>query len=49
MKTQTEIERSMNHPDLFKSEYPGMSYEEGVKEALEWVVGQISDDEWEYS
>lgn len=30
------------------SEYPGMSYEEGVDEALRWVLGENDNDEWPF-
>jgi hypothetical protein len=29
--------------------YFGMSYEDGIVDALEWVLGYISDDEFEYA
>ena len=32
-----------------QSKYPSMSYEEGVEEALRWVLEDIPDDEFEFT
>lgn len=47
MRTTAEIEIQIGLArDSFEegSRYPGMSYEQGVEDALMWVIGQ-SDDE----
>ena len=47
MKTREEIDKAIgNVPDV--TQYPGMSYEEGVSEALRWVLGEVPDEEFEY-
>lgn len=41
-RTQSEIDEQMNlaaDGENDGSKYPGMSYEQGVKAALEWVTG----------
>jgi len=54
MKTLEEIYEAMDHPKLNEgvdegSCYFGMSYEEGVMEALRWVAGDMEDGEFEYA
>ena len=47
MKTFDEIdERLFKINENTPSEYPGMSYEQGVTEALAWVLGELTDDEF---
>lgn len=47
MKTEQEIEEMCNvATDAVGSlKYPGMTYEEGVQAALDWVLGRFPDDE----
>lgn len=49
MKTAEQIERALRNVPTEGTEYAGMTYEQGVEEALQWVLGEISDDEFEYS
>lgn len=46
MKTKQEIEELLNKFDDQNNSYPGMTYEQGIVEALQWVIGEISDDEF---
>lgn len=46
MKTQREIEDVLQDFDSLKNEYPGMTYEQGIEEALSWVLGDVDDDEF---
>ena len=47
MKTEYEINKILQKLDIIKpSEYPNMSYEQGVEETLMWIIGDISDDEF---
>lgn len=46
MRSREEIDNCMNLTgDAIEegSKYPGMSYEEGVRAALEWVTGDVDD------
>ncbi len=45
MKTQDQIEDilfSIN--ENIPSKYPGMTYEQGITEALAWVLGETDDN-----
>ena len=46
MKTKQEIEKLLENFDSQRSQYPGMTYEQGIEEALQWVLGEITDDEF---
>lgn len=52
MKSQAEIDevlgRVMEQIGQGKSKYGGMTYEEGVDEALRWVTGDNDSDEWPF-
>ena len=49
MKTENEIDEVFrNLPNSNETEYPGMTYEQGIEEALSWVIGDLSDEEFEY-
>jgi hypothetical protein len=47
MRDQEEIDEQINQAmerfDMGRSKFPNMSYEEGVREALEWVTGNSDD------
>jgi len=46
MKSRAEIDDCMDTAGRVieeGSKYPGMSYEEGVRAALEWVTGDVDD------
>ena len=50
MKTEREISDAIsNVDDIGSSQYPGMTYEQGVTEALRWVLGEVPDEEFEYA
>jgi len=46
VKTEKEIEKVLAAFDSQKSQYPGMTYEQGIEEALQWVLGEITDEEF---
>lgn len=47
MKTKDEITKVLDKmDDSGFTQYPGMNYEQGVAEALSWVIGYIPDDEF---
>ena len=47
MKTKEEIEEIYAGGfDPYTSKYPSMNYEQGIDEALLWVLGEISDEEF---
>jgi hypothetical protein len=50
MKTQNEIEQVLSNlpEDPHKTKFASMTYEQGIDEALNWVLGEISDEEFEY-
>jgi hypothetical protein len=49
-KAKDEIERALNNVDTScQTKYPGMTYEQGVEEALTWCLGELEDGEFEYS
>ena len=49
MKDKTEIEDALGNVYTHESNYPAMTYENGVDEALSWVLENIPDEEFEYS
>lgn len=49
MKTKQEIEKVIIALDTFGSKYPGMTYEQGVDEALRWVIEEITDEDFEFA
>lgn len=47
---EKKIEEVINKLDTSSgTKFPGMTYEEGVDEALRWVLGEIPDDEFEFA
>jgi hypothetical protein len=48
MKTKDEIEKILMNIPTGDTNYPGMTYENGVEEALRWVLEEIEDEEFEY-
>jgi hypothetical protein len=49
-KSRDEIERVlMSLPGGGDTKYPGMNYEQGIEEALMWVLGDIGGDEFSYA
>ena len=49
MKTRREIESALKNVDVENPQFHNMTYEQGVEEALMWVLTEIDDDEFEYS
>lgn len=49
-KSRAEIDAVLNRVDDDEpSKYPGMTYEQGISEALLWVLGDLPDEEFEYA
>jgi hypothetical protein len=47
MKDKSQIEKIYDLIDTYKkTKFPGMTYEEGVAEALGWVLEEIPDEEF---
>jgi hypothetical protein len=49
MKTQSDINSVLSKVDIEGTKFPGMTYEDGIEEALLWVLEEIPDDEFEYA
>lgn len=49
MRSKKEVEEALSNVDTEVSEYPGMTYEQGVEETLLWVLGEIESNEFEFS
>ena len=49
MKTKEEIDAVLYKINSDCTKYPGMNYEQGLEEALMWVLGDIPDEEFSYS
>lgn len=49
MRAADELEEVLDRlPPAGSTKYGGMTYEEGVEEALRWVLGEITDEEFTY-
>jgi hypothetical protein len=47
MKTPEEIRKVLDSIDSSgRSKYSGMTYENGIEEALQWALEEIPDDEF---
>lgn len=47
MRSKVEIQEILNNLDVCAPpKFPGMTYENGVDEALMWVLGDIDDDDF---
>ena len=46
MKDLHVIQTVLDKVDTDTNKYPAMSYADGVREALMWVVGEIEDEEF---
>jgi hypothetical protein len=46
MKTEVEIQGVLDDLDTEKTKYAAMTYEQGIEEALMWVLEQLSDEEF---
>ena len=53
MKTRIEIYQALIKllkRDIFnEDDFSGMTYHEGIEEALQWVLEEIPDEEFEFS
>ena len=51
MKCETEITKVLTslEPTGEGTKYHGMTYEQGIEEALLWVLEQIPDEEFEFA
>jgi len=49
MKTQAQIEAALERIPQEGTAYPAMTYEQGVEEALLWVLEEIPNDEFEFA
>ena len=49
MKNEREVRSALDTADDAIPKYFGMTYEDGIKEALGWVLGDIDDTEFEYA
>ena len=48
MKNEQEIKEVLDKVDTTSgTKFSSMTYEQGVEEALSWVLGEISDEEFE--
>ena len=47
VRSERELWDSLNHcaeaEETGASNYPGMSYEQGIKAAIEWIIGDVKD------
>ena len=44
--TEEKIRSALDKLDAGASSFPGMTYEQGIEEALMWVLGDLKDDEF---
>lgn len=49
MKSRYEIEKAIQRVDIEGTKFPAMTYEQGIEEALMWVLEEVSDEEFDYS
>jgi len=45
MKTESEIRELKNKINRHRNKFPGMTYEESVDDALEWVLEDMDNEE----
>lgn len=49
MKTTEQIETVLNRlPGDGKTRFSGMTYEQGIEEALRWVLGELEEEDADY-
>lgn len=49
-KTSEEMRAAVDKAlDPDRQKYAGMTYEEGIRDALEWASGDAPDEEFEYA
>jgi hypothetical protein len=49
MKCESDINGALSKVNTNESNFQGMTYEQGVEEALMWVLGEINDTEFEFA
>ena len=49
MKTQNEVEKALEKFFEMNTNYHGMTYEEGVRNALDWVLENVADEDFDYA
>lgn len=51
MKDRADIDAVLGKlpADLVDSKYPSMTYEQGIEEALMWVLGELDDQDFSYA
>ena len=48
MKTDKQIEDALERLEACPNTYNGMTYKDGISEALNWLLENISDEEFEF-
>jgi len=49
-KARDQMEKVLdNLPPSGETKFRGMTYEQGIEEALLWALGETDDDEFEYA
>lgn len=48
MKDIEEISRVRDNVIESGNQFYGMTYEEGIRDALEWILGELSDEDFGY-
>jgi|DEB19_MinimDraft_2_1074335.scaffolds.fasta_scaffold29524_1 hypothetical protein len=49
MKNKTIIEEALDKVQESECNHFGMTYEQGVEEALMWVLGEIDDEDFSFT
>lgn len=49
MKNKSIIEEALDNVQESDSSHFGMTYEQGVEEALMWVLGEIDDEDFSFT
>jgi len=49
LKSPEEIKDVLSRVDPEEAKFPAMFYENGIEEALMWVLGELSDEDFEYA
>lgn len=47
MKTENEINDAVGRVDIYvATKHPGSTYEQGIRDAFDWILGDLSDEEF---
>jgi hypothetical protein len=49
MKSPAAVADALGKVDTSSTQFAGMTYEQGVEEALMWVLGELEDEDFEYA